>query len=673
MTRPEPKSLTVRMIGALALHHGDAALKFPASRKVRALFAYLALAPRPVPRAQLCELFWDVPNDPKGELRWCLSKIRGLIDSPRRKRVLTSDGAIHLDLADCDVDALIVARAADAGVATLSATTQRELLARFAGEFLEGLEVARSPAFNAWLTAQRRRFHATHIALIEHLARHSAGAESAALLERWRELAPFDQCVHEALFEAMARDGRLREAEAHLAATIELFEDDGLDAAPLRAAWQRARAGATRKRATELAADSLLILPGSEPANVLPSDLARPQPASTRRASIAVMPFIDHSIEADSRAARALAHDVITRLAKLRSLFVIAQGTMFALHDREVGPEEAGRMLNVDYVVSGALRRDARRLHVNVELVETRSARIVWAETFNQSLNDTFEVLDEIGNRIVASIASEIELIERNLAVLKAPASLDAWGAHHRGLWHMYRFTKTDNTRAQQFFELAVKLDPTFARAHAGLSFTYFQSAFQGWARRETAMDRAYETAGQSLMADDRDPSAHWAMGRALWLRKEQDESVRELSRAIELSPNFALGHYALAFVNSQSGDAEQAVTSADYSRQLSPFDPLIVGMFGARAMALVRLGRFEEAADWGVKAAARPNAHQHILAIAAFSMALAGRLGEAKKLAANVRKRAPRYAFANFREAFNLDEAGAKLFAGGAKRVGLA
>ena len=126
-------------------------------------------------------------------------------------------------------------------------------------------------------------------------------------------------------------------------------------------------------------------------------------------------------------------------------------------------------------------------------------------------------------------------------------------------------------------------------------------------------------------MADDRDPAAHWAMGRALWLRGRHDQSVVELERAIDLSPNFALGHYTLAFVHSQTGDPKAAIASSDHSRRLSPFDPLLFGMLGARAMALVRLGRFEEAADWAVKAAARPNAHPHILAIAAFSLALCG------------------------------------------------
>src|SRR6185437_5908379 len=162
-----------------------------------------------------------------------------------------------------------------------------------------------------------------------------------------------------------------------------------------------------------------------------------------------------------------LTHDIITRLAKLRSFFVIAEGSVFALGVRGLGPEEAGRRLNVDYVASGSVRRRPGRLGVSVELVETVTARILWAEDFDRKQDDVFSVIDDIGNRIVASIASEIEAVERNRAVLRPPDSLDAWQAYHRGLWHMYRFTQTENEAAGWFFEMAVGLDPTFARAHA--------------------------------------------------------------------------------------------------------------------------------------------------------------------------------------------------------------
>jgi tetratricopeptide (TPR) repeat protein len=309
---------------------------------------------------------------------------------------------------------------------------------------------------------------------------------------------------------------------------------------------------------------------------------------------------------------------------------------------------------------------------VSVELAETRTARIIWAEVFDQKLDDAFLVLDEIGNRIVAAIASEIETIERNRAILKPPSSLDAWDAHHRGLWHMYRFNKVDNDRARHFFEIAVRLDPTFARAYAGLSFTHFQNAFQGWAKRGPEIERAFDAAGQSLMVDDRDPAAHWAMGRALWLRGHLGQSLVELEQAIDLSPNFALGHYTLAFVHSQAGDAKAAVKFSDHSRQLSPFDPLLFGMLGVRAMALARLGQFGEAADWGVKAAARPNAHPHILAIAAYCLALDGRLDDAGTYLAAIRRRLPDYRVDDFLTAMQFAPDDASLFRDGARRIGI-
>src|SRR4029450_2667926 len=180
---------------------------------------------------------------------------------------------------------------------------------------------------------------------------------------------------------------------------------------------------------------------------------------------------------------------------------------VFALHERRIGAEEAGRILNVDYVVSGSVRERDTRLTVTVELAETRSARIVWAEQYDHKLDDAFMVLDEIGNRIVASIAAEIETIERNRAILKPPSSLDAWEAYHRGLWHMHRYRKAENAEAPRSSQTPLRLDPTFSRAYAGLSFTHFRDAFQNWEKREPEMDRAYEAAAQGSMASERDPA----------------------------------------------------------------------------------------------------------------------------------------------------------------------
>jgi TolB-like protein/Flp pilus assembly protein TadD len=456
----------------------------------------------------------------------------------------------------------------------------------------------------------------------------------------------------------------VRAGQQHLAAVISQYATEGIDSGAISAAWRSAVLTDTPR--------GIIVTTGVDVVDRSPRPLAE-----FKRASVAVMPFRDehHITDAPGTSGGAFAHDVITRLAKLRTLFVIAPETVLALSRQSVGCEAAVQLLNVDYVVDGTLRQHGERFVVDAQLAEVSTNRLLWSDTFGElsgKSESAFEVLDAIGNRIVSTIAGEIEAAERNRAILKPPSSLNAWEAYHCGLWHMYRFNKDDNDCARRFFEQAIRLDRTFARAFAGLSFTHFQNAFQGWTVRQAEADRAFEVAGQSLMADDRDPSAHWAMGRALWLRDSFEKAVDALVQSVELSPNFALAHYTLAFVHAQAGDPEEAIRAADYSSRLSPFDPLLFGMFGARAMALVRMGSFDEAAEWAIKASARPNAHEHILAIAALCLSLAGRIPEAVTYLSTIRRTLPAYHVANFLTAFRFDEETQALFRSGAKRIEL-
>jgi tetratricopeptide (TPR) repeat protein len=174
-----------------------------------------------------------------------------------------------------------------------------------------------------------------------------------------------------------------------------------------------------------------------------------------------------------------------------------------------------------------------------------------------------------------------------------------------------------------------------------------------------------------SVGADERDPAAHWAMGRALWLRGAQSEALAELHQSVDLSPNFALGHYTIGFVESQRGDPARAIDAADLSRRLSPFDPLQFAMLATRAIALLRMEQVHEAAEWSVKAAARPNAHAHILAIATHCLALAGRHDEAGAFVARIRSRLPRYGVEDFLRSFRFAPDMERVLRGSARQIG--
>ncbi|HTM19071.1 MAG TPA: BTAD domain-containing putative transcriptional regulator [Kofleriaceae bacterium] len=578
-----PPARTIRVLGPAAVHRGEVALALPRSRKVRALLGYLALSSAPLSRSRLCDLLWDVPNDPRGELRWCLSKLRGLLDDGDRRRVVTGGDLVSLDLGDCQVDAVEVERLVRAGLDRASPAELAAVGDRFAGDLLDGTELDGGPEFTGWLAAQRNRYRSLHVLVLQALTAGAAGsAETFRRLDTWLQLAPFDPRAHEVMLDALVRAGRHRDAEDHLARAVRAFEHEGVDGAVLRAAWQRLKGAASGR--VELTCE--------------PAAEMRPR----RRASVAIMPFTDRTGSAPGRLADGLTEDIIMQLAKLRVLFVIARGTVFALAERGLGAHEAGQVLGLDYVTSGTVARDGDRLTVTVELTDTRDGRIVWTDKLHGAGGETFAVLDAIVQRIVAAIAEEIEAAECQRAVLKPPGSLDAWEAYHRGLWHMYKFNGADNRHAEHFFRSALALDPTFDRAHAGLSFTHFQNAFLDFTPdRDRQIELAFTTAGHSLGADAQDPSAHWAMGRALWLRGVQDEAFAELERSVELSPNFALGHYTLGFVHAQKGDPATAIEATNYSRRLSPFDPLQFAMLASRAMAHVRLDQRAEAADWAV------------------------------------------------------------------------
>jgi len=633
----------VLLLGPLQVIRNGAQLPLPPSRKVRALLAYLAMAPRPVSRQKLCELLWDVADDPRSELRWCLSKLRPLVDTSTTPRLIADRERVRIDTGSLDVDALSLAHKAQAALTSGAPGDLQTLRAMFRGDFLEGLAVDRAPLFDNWLAGHRHRFGQLQQQLLERLSAvlPAESDDRLCVLRERIEIAPFDETGHVELVRTLRSRALHAEADHQIDASVGRFHSEGIDSTSLKSAFAATHRSAAR------------------PASMSPGDVADleapagRQAAHTRRPMILVMPFRAATPE-DAADADSLTSDIIFGIAKLRSISVIARGTAFSL--RSETPAAAATRANAQYVSSGHLRRDGRKYVVLVELADPESSRILWADEFRCSAVDSFSAPPVLAAWIVAGLDAEIHVIERNRALLTPPASLDAWQAYHRGLAHMYRFTSGNNREAQRFFARAVALDPTFSRSYAGLSFTHFQSAFLLQAReREREIALAFETAGQALEADPRDPAAHWAMGRALWLRHEHDGAFDALDRSIRLSPNYAMAHYALSFVHCQTGDPARALEAADTAARLSPLDPMLFAMHGTRTFALLRLGKVQEAAEFAARAGHLPNAHVHAHAIAALTLAAAGRLDEAHAERGRVNALRPNYNFRQFEDAFHL------------------
>jgi len=655
-TEAADAGLVIHLLGPVRITRGGLELALPRSRKLRVLLAFLALAPAPLSRTRLCDLFWKGPNDPRGELRWCLSRLRALLDGPRRRVVSAAPALVSLDLGDSMVDAIALDRAVRAGVAGADTPALVAIAERLAGDLLEGTEVD-TAELAGWLLGQRQRLREQSVIVLAELARRAEVASAAQFrfVEAWLARAPLDVEAHACLLRALLACGRAGDAEAHVGATLRACARDGHDGSALTEAWH-----AVRREAGGRASVEVSLAPGP------PSAEPAPRPGS-----VLVMPFASPASRLRD-CADGLTEDLIARLAQLRLLFVIARGTSYALGARGLDARAAGRAANVDYAVTGTVRPRGDRVLVEVELAETRGASILWTEATEETLDEGLVFLDRIAARIAAAVAEQIEQAECKRAVLAPVDSLDAWQSYHRGLWHMYRFTADDNRRAAELFTLALARDPTFARAYAGISFTHFQNVFLALSSdREGESRLALDAASRSLAADDRDPGAHWAMGRALWLRGEPDAAIAELERSVALGPSFALAHYTLGFVHAQNGDPAVAISATDHARALSPFDPLQFAMLAARALAHVRLGDHEAAADWAVSATRRPNAHVHILAIAATTLALARRQREAIGFVDRMRAAWPRYGLDDMLRAFHFTPDTERQLRSGARRIG--
>jgi TolB-like protein len=359
--------------------------------------------------------------------------------------------------------------------------------------------------------------------------------------------------------------------------------------------------------------------------------------------TVAVLPFRGSGDFSAAPLGDALAHDIIVSLSRLRWLRVIARGSSFRFREPDPDLRSVGQALNVRYCLTGDIEPGPVGIAVYADLADTRDGTVVWSERYSIGPAEIGALREVICQNVAAALEFHIPVAEAAHARTLPEPQHDGWSRFHLGLHHMYRLNRADNARAAGHFHAALALEPEFARAWAGLSFTAFQSAYLGYdADRAPRVRDARAHSEQALSIDSNDAFSHFTMGRAHWLESRVAESLPWLEGATELSPSYAHGHYSIAWAAAMLGRAAAAHAGADMAIALSPLDPFLYAMHGTKALAFLAEGRPVEAVPWIDAAAGTPGAHPVVGLVAAACHGLAGDKAAAVQKVTRMRERNP-------------------------------
>ena len=283
----------------------------------------------------------------------------------------------------------------------------------------------------------------------------------------------------------------------------------------------------------------LLGLAAPKPVEV--AGLAAPHRLAVRP-SVAVLPFKNLSTDAGQDFFSAgITEDVITALGRFSNLLVVAKSASFQLKDRNLSPAEIGRLLDVRYLLEGSVRRAGDRLRVSVELTEAATGRNVWSEAYDAEVKDIFDVQQDIARRVVGAAAVKLTRFERDRALAKPTESLAAYEHVLRGREHFSRATRDSNDEAQDMFQRAIDLDPSYAAAYAELGLTLIEAVASGWTEFiADDLARAETLAQKALLLDSASTTAYRLLAEAHLARRRFDLALGQIDRALEFNPSDA-------------------------------------------------------------------------------------------------------------------------------------
>ncbi len=555
--------LSLRFLGEPRIERDGQLLEMPPSKKTRALLAYLAITGRPHRRDRLCSLLWEVPDDPRGALRWSLSKIRGLVDEPGTPRIIANRETVRFDAQGARIDVFELRRMSTGDLEAMEAEDLASVAGASGGELLEGHDLPECHEFHAWCIAEREEARASRTRILSTLVERLKSQPEAALphARALVGLQSHDEAAWATLVRLLAATGRRREAEDQCDLGRRVLEETGTGATgPLLKVWRNLRKARTTDGAAARPepAEAVGVKATATPIMSLPLP---------SKPSIAVLPFTSLSGGTEQESfADGLAEDLTTDLSRNAGLFVIAHHSTLAYKGKSVDVRRIAQDLGVRYLLEGSARRAAGRVRINAQLIDAVGGAHLWAERFDRSPEDIFAVQDEVTGKIVEALVGRLTAPSR-----QRPGSLEAYDLCVRARILTEQSPQTAR-EAYLLLKRSIELEPVYAEAHGLLAYNRWL-AWTHFGEPENPNRRlAVELAEKAVALDPNDAGCRYVLGTILAYERRWQESDAEFAAALELDPNHADTWAALSDMSILSGRLADGLEQIQKAFRLNPY-----------------------------------------------------------------------------------------------------
>jgi TolB-like protein/Tfp pilus assembly protein PilF len=305
-----------------------------------------------------------------------------------------------------------------------------------------------------------------------------------------------------------------------------------------------------------------------------------PHAANDRSAghrTIAVLPFQCLGDDSGLAAyADGFSSELVTGLSRAPEFSVIAWQSSTQASGRASDAAQSAADLNAGYGLTGTLRLVDGSMRIGAQLIAAASRTWIWAERYELGMSEAMSAQDAIIAGIMGAVDAGVRRSEREAARSRPIADLDAWSLYHRGMWHLYRFSREDVAAAEQLLVTAIEKEPSAAGPYAGLAYASIVRVL--WRFTDdlrAALENGLRHARNALARDEHDANVHTVLGRLLVMGGQAQRGIEHLERAIELNQSHAHAHYGLGHALYVAGKPTAALVPLATALRLSPKDPL--------------------------------------------------------------------------------------------------